>query len=205
MQRINSKCNPEFYILVDHYPYTESRKLISEQFQSWFEFKKNQNIDIINYSLNDDSDPNTLGFSFNNRLRNGNFCFLYRGDACLCFAGLMIRYDNAWIHRLFTNPGEYIQHLGTISQYLLPYQIKIAREAGCKYYKLTYHGRNHRFYYFYRDKKYLKSKFYTPETLSGVMRISKFEFVGEQIINMTPQLVAQLDLHRSDIEEFCVF
>jgi hypothetical protein len=75
----------------------------------------------------------------------------------------------------------------------------------CKYYKLTYHGNNQKFYYFYKNQKYYKSKFYKNNTLSGVENISKFDFIGEEIINNTSQLVARLDLYRPDIDQFCKF
>lgn len=196
--------NPEFYLLVDHFPYTESINKLRTEFISWFNFKKQRNIDIKNYYLDSD-EHNTLLFSFKHRLNSGNFSFLYYNQDCLCFAGLQIRGSSAWIHRLFTNPFLYIRHLGTISQYLLPFQITIAKQHQCHYYKLTYTDENKKFYEFYRNKKYYKSKFYKNDKLSGVENISKFEFVGEQEINQTKQLVAQLDLRRPDIEDFCKF
>ena len=203
MIRVNTS-NSKFYILVDQYPYIESINKIQTELHSWYEIKESRNQDMSNYSLETD-DPSSLGFSFIWRLKTGNFAFLYMNDICLCFAGLQIRDNIAWIHRLCTNPDHYVKHLGTISQYLVPFQIKTAREQGCNEYKLTYTGRNYRFYEFYKNQKFRRSSFYKPDTISGVENLSKFDFVGTEIINQTPQLVAKLNLHRPDIEDFCKF
>lgn len=196
--------NSEFYLHVDRYPYTDTIHKLKTEFGDWFAERKNRNIDISNYDLNSDA-GNSLKTSLEWRLRDGNFSFLYMGDQCLCFAGLQIREDSAWIHRLYTNPLIYVKHLGTISQYLVPFQIRCAIDFGCDWYKLTYTGRNTRFYYFYRDRKWQKSGHYKPHTISGVERLSEFEFVGEQTVNQTTQLVAQLNLRRPDISRFCSF
>ena len=196
--------NSNFYILVDNFPYKDSISKLETEFASWFDFKTKQKKDISNYDLNSNS-SNSLISSFNTKLKTGNFTFLYYNDICLCFCGLQVEDKNAWIHRLFTNPLEYIKHLGTISQYILPYQISCAKNMNCKYYKLTYHGNNQKFYYFYKNQKYYKSKFYKNNTLSGVENISKFDFIGEEIINNTAQLVARLDLSIPDIDQFCKF
>lgn len=203
MKKIETS-NPEYYLLVDHYPYEETKEELRYKFSSWFDYKKERNLDVSNYDL-DSTNGNSLLTSLEWRLREGNFSFLYKNDVCLCFAALQMRDGCAWIHRLFTNPTDYIKHLGTISQYLLPFQIKTAREHGCHTYKLTYTGRNSRFYNFYKNKKFLRSKFYKSDTISGVENISKFDFVGTEIVNQTPQLVAKLDLNRPDIEDFCKF
>lgn len=203
MQIVNTS-NPNYYILVDKFPYTDTREKIKTEFSAWLDYKKQRNQDIGNYLL-DTNDGNSLEVSLQHRLNDGNFSFLYYKNICLCFAGLQIRDKNAWIHRLHTNPFEYINYLGTISQYLIPYHITTARAQGCLYYKLTYTGRNTRFYYFYKNKKFNKSKFYKSDRLDGVENISRYEFVGEEIINQTPQLVARLDLNRPDIDEFCKF
>lgn len=196
--------NPRFTILVDHYPYTETKQKLKTELQSWFDFKKQRNINISNYDLESDHGQ-SLKTSLEYRLNDGNFSFLYLDDQCLCFAGLQIRNKSAWIHRLYTNPWQYLNNLGTISQYLVPFQILTAVEKNCEWYKLTYTGRNTRFYYFYKDRKWAKSSFYSKETISGVERLSEFEFVGEQTINQTSQLVAQLNLNRVDISRFCMF
>lgn len=196
--------NPRFHILVDYFPYHKTKQKLKSELQSWIEFKKQRNFDTSNYDI-DLNLGQSLKTSLEHRLQNGNFCFLYMDDECLCYAGLQIRNNSAWIHRLFTNPWLYVNNLGTISQYLVPFQIKTAVENNCDWYKLTYTGRNQRFYYFYKEKKWQKSKFYNENTISGVERLSEFEFVGEQIINQTPQLVAQLNLRRTDIQRFCDF
>lgn len=196
--------NPRFTIFVDHYPYTETKYKIKTELGSWYDIKENRGQDIDNYHLDSD-DPRSLGFSLEHRLQDGHFAFLYLDDVCLCFCGLQRRDDSAWVHRLFTNPIEYVKHLGSISAYLTPFQVKTAREWGCRNFKFTYTGRNVRFYNFYRDRLYLKSRYYRPEYLSGPLRISRFDFVGKQIVNMTEQWVINLDLTRDDIDEFCVF
>ena len=203
MQAVKT-ANPNFTILVDYYPYTNTKAKLKSEFQSWFDYKKNKNLDISNYDLESD-EANSLRSSLESKLINGNFSFLYYKDECLGFCGLQIQDYNAWIHRLFTNPTQYINYLGTFSQYVIPYQITIAKQLGCRYYKLTYNGRNERFYYFYRDKKFQKSKYYKDHTLSGVKNLSNFEFIGYEIINNTRQLVARLDLNRSDLDQFCKF
>lgn len=203
MIKVNTS-NPRFHLLVDHYPYSESKEKIKTELHDWYDIKQERNQDMDNYSL-DSNDPVSLGYSFESRLKTGNFSFLYMDNTCLCFAGLQICDNVAWIHRLFTNPINYIKHLGTISQYLVPFQVKTARERGCDTYKLTYHGRNHRFYEFYKNRKFARSSFYKPDTTSGVEKLSRFEFVGTEIVNYVPQLVARLDLHRPDIDEFCRF
>lgn len=172
MQRITTS-NPNYFILVDRFPYTETREKIKTEFLVWLDYKKERKQDISNYLL-DSTNHNSLEVSLQNKLKDGNFSFLYNNNTCLCFAGLQIQDKNAWIHRLHTNPFEYINYLGTISQYLIPYHILTAKDKGCKYYKLTYTGRNSRFYYFYKNKKFNKSKFYKTDRLDGVENLSKF-------------------------------
>lgn len=196
--------NTDFNIYVDHYPYSKTIDSIKRYFTDWFEFKKKQKIDISNYDLESDA-SNSLLSSFRSKLKDGNFTFLYFKDTCLGFCGLQIDNEYSWQHRLFTNPTEYVKHLGRFSQYIIPYQIQISRLKGCRYYQLTFNGKNERFYYFYKNKKYLLSKFYNQETISGVINLSKFEYIGYHTVNHTKQLVARLDLQRNDIDDFCQF
>jgi hypothetical protein len=203
MIKVNTS-DTRFHILVDHYPYLEAKEKIKTELHDWYEIKQERNQDMGNYSL-DSGDPGSLGYSFEWRLKTGNFSFLYMDNICLSFAGLQIRDNAAWIHRLCTNPINYLKHFGVTSQYVVPFQIKTALEHGCDAYKLTWTGRNIRFYEFHKNRKFTRSGFYKPETINALENISRFEFVGTEIVNQVPQLVAKLDLHRPDIEDFCKF
>jgi hypothetical protein len=193
--------NSDFRILVDEYPYKESRNLISKECVEWYTHPARKNNKIDNYLL-DSEEFNSLNVSLDTKLRNGNFSFLYYRDILLGFVGLQVDGDCAWAHRLFTNPHQYKNFLGSMPTFVYPYQIEVALSKNCKKYLLTFNGKNERFYYFYRDRGYLKSTFYKSDYLSGAEQVSRFDFVGTQIVNNCDQLVISLDLDREDINDF---
>jgi len=192
---------PNYYIKVDAYPYTESRELI-KTLDHWWDHKARQNRyknSKENYSLNSDA-TNSLNYSFNEKLKDGNFSFLLKEKNIIGYQGLLIMDDGntGLCHRATTNPAEYGKDLGIWTSVFLPWQIKSAYELGCKQYKTAWNLHNFRHYESLRTNQ-ISTHFRFEENKSIWQ---KFNFIGKQELFYTEQFVAVLDLTQDWIPKF---
>lgn len=195
---LTTTSDQDFTIATDFYPYTETRNKIHE-LSEWF-INPTRSYIKNNYDL-DSLEFNSLNFSLNDKLRNGIFNFLYYQGNCVAFCGLQISGDSAWSHRLFTSPDFPKSILGSVSTFIFPYHTSYAIKNDCKFYKHTFNKKNIRFYKWYRDSLFLGRV--PKKYINGSVLLSRYEYVGIEIINNCEQLVCRLDLNRSDIEDFC--
>jgi hypothetical protein len=200
--------NFEFYIKTDYYPYTESKEIIKTLDYWWEHPTRNiKDIDIekgTNYSL-DSSQPNTLGYSFENKLQNGSFSFVYNNrDEIILYSGLLVVGKDSYVHRLTSNPYLYQEYLGIGGGTIVPFQAKESYDMGLDTYNITFDEHRYVMYKWHRDRLWEKRSlgFKYPEC-GKVM--SNFEFKGKQTLFHTEQYVCTLDLKRPDVNDFFVF
>jgi len=209
MQVSRSK-NPDvdYYIKTDYYPYTESKEVI-KQLDHWWEHpmrtvKEANREKISNYSL-DPSLSNSLGYSFQNKLQDGSFSFVYdKNDEVIIYAGLLVTGKDSYCHRITTNPYLFQTQNGLASATIFPHQIKQAYDMGLDTFNITFDEHRYMLYRWWRDRLWEKGGYGFKYPDSGAL-ISNFEFRGKQTLFYTEQYVCTLDLKREDIHEFFKF
>lgn len=194
--------NPDYVIKTDFYPFLEAREILKSA-EWWWEHEarsiKNDKDFTSNYSLDPELN-NSLETSFENRLRYGNFSFLFYKDELLLYSGLRVDSENtAWVHRAASNPVLGKDHKGAGTAMLIPYLIKCAYELNCKAFCMSFNENKYKFYKWYKDGHFKNSKLDIP---GGGDIINRFEFIGKQTIYGVDQYVCRLDLSRPDIHEF---
>lgn len=197
--QINYCSLPDYCIKTDYFPFDESKEIIAKL--DWWEHENRTNTvrhKPSNYSL-DTSLINSLGTSFQERLNNGCFSFLYFKDEIVAYCGLRIDREDGYIHRFASSPKNHLNHLGIVSRTIIPLHIVIAKYKGCKTYSITFNQERVKFIKWWKDGHYAKSKF--VKVKGGGELVSKFEFKGIQKIYGIDQHVMTLDLSRPDLEE----
>ena len=192
---------PNYTIKVETYPYEESRLLIKTT-EHWWSHKARQHrysTSKENYSIDSDT-TNSLNYSFNEKLKDGNFSFFLRDSEIVGYQGLLIM-DNGntgLCHRATTNPVDYGKDLGVWTSVYLPWQIKSAYDLGCKQYKTAWNTHNYRYYKSLRDST-MTPRFKVEENKNIWQQ---FEFIGKQELFYTDQYVAVLDLTNEWVSGF---
>lgn len=191
---------PNYTIKTDYHPYDDAKKIIAEL--DWWQHPNRTNTvrhKPNNYSL-DTNLVESLGRSFEERLKNGCFSFVYYHDELVAYCGLRISDQDAYVHRMTTSPNNHLRHFGIISRTIFPLHIKIARSKGCKTYSVTVNDEHIKFVNWWKEGHYKKSKFMKIQG-GGDLVSNFFEFRGVQKIYGIDQHVMTLDLTRSDLDE----
>ena len=188
--------HPDFSIKHEEYPYEDSRKLC-ESLTHWWDHVQRRIKHAktkSNYDLTSD-EKNSLNYSFNEKLKTGNFSFLiYKKTTVAGFQGLLImdKGETAHCHRMMGNPEfPFADHLGMWTDIFMTWQVKCAYEMGCKRYKLGWNLHNYSRYKSHRDAT-IKHRFKHNGVNSGLLQ--KFDYLGKQTLFYTEQYVAELDL-----------
>lgn len=185
---------PDYTIKVETYPYTESKELVKSLDHWWDHGSRTvgkHKDSKSNYDIEGDG-YNTLKYSFDVKLIDGNFSFFCNNNQIIAYQGLLImdNGDTCLAHRATTNPEEYHKHVGLWTSVYLPWHIKSAYDFGCKKYKVSWNSHNFRSYRLLRDHIAVKKfKYHTHENLW-----QKFDFVGTEQLFNCEQYVAVLDL-----------
>jgi hypothetical protein len=204
MKQFATILGPEFVVKTDYYPYTQSKKIISQLGHWWEHDSRKDDVRKDNYSL-DPSLPNSVGNSFERKLVDGNFSFIYHKKEIFSFVGFQVVGDSAWCHRFTNNPNNYFSNTGASTSAFLPLHIKWAREKNLEFYKLSFNEHNYRIYQFLKKGWHIDGPRRGPSLANfdwGMRLMHKFEFVGQQVVNYTDQWVLSLDLSRPDIDDF---
>jgi hypothetical protein len=199
----------EYYMKTDLYPYIEAKEIVKSLEHWWDHPKRNvkeaNREKISNYSLDTDL-PNSLGYSFEHKLQNGSFSFLYNKDnEVMIYGGLLVDGKDSYLHRLTANPELFQNNFGLAGATIIPHHIKQAYDMGLDTYNITFNDHRYFIYRWWRDKLWEKGSTYGfkyPET--GAL-LSKFEFKGKQNVFYTEQYICTLDLKRPDIQDFFTF
>lgn len=204
MKKFPTILGPEFVVKTDYYPYTQSKKIISKLGHWWEHDARKDDVRKDNYSL-DPSLPNSVGNSFERKLVDGNFSFVYFKKELFAFAGFQVVGNEAWFHRYTNSPFNDSSKTGAGSSALLPLHIKWAKEKNLDFYKMGFNQHNYAMYRI--AEKGLKPNLDIKEhnLAVGVELMSKFDFLGKQVVNYTEQWVMSLDLNRPDIDDFMLF
>ena len=145
----------DFTIDEDVYPYTESKKIVSE-LQHWFNDPiRLKDPNNSNYSL-DTALPNSLGTSFETKLKNGVFNLLrYQGEV-IAFAGMYLETGTNTArgsHRMCYKPNLDFRLLGVYFTYMIPHQIETARSWSADAYAVSVNHHNYGFFNIKRNRK----------------------------------------------------
>lgn len=208
---ISHSKNPklDYYIKTDYYPYTESKEIIKSLAHWWnHPMRSIKDVDrekSSNYDL-DSTLPNSLGYSFEHKLQNGSFSFVYDSNhEIILYGGLLVDGKDCYIHRLTSNPELFRNQVGMVGATIIPHQIKQAYDMGLDTYNITFDEHRYFVYRWWRDRLWEKdSKYGFKYPESGEM-ISKFDFRGKQTLFYTEQYLLTLDLKRPDINDFFTF
>jgi len=194
---------PDYTIKVETYPYTESRLLIKMN-EYWWEHpqRKIKHAQTkSNYSL-ESEETNSLHYSFKEKLKTGNFSFLYHNEDIVGYQGLLIM-DNgetALCHRMMSNPyHSFTKQLGLWTDIYMTWQIKCAYELGCKQYKIAWNSKNYSRYKSHAEGT-IKSRLKFNGRNSDILQ--KFNWLGKQMLFHVEQYVAVFDLSQDWIPEF---
>lgn len=208
MEKIYSPNVPGYYIKTDYYPYNEAKEVI-KSLEHWWNhptrnIKEANKEKITNYSL-DPSFTNGLGYSFEHKLKEGSFSFVYdENDEVIVYAGLLVSGKDSYCHRITTNPDLFKNQNGLASATIFPYHIKQAHDMGLDTFSITFDDHRYGLYRWWRDRGWEKGGYNFKYPDSGAL-ISNFEFRGKQTLFYTEQYVCTLDLKRPDIETFFKF
>jgi hypothetical protein len=188
-----------YKLAVDYYPYDETRKILKQTSFWWDHVTKIKDPEkASNYAL-DESLINSIEYSLAHRMNNGFFNFLYYNDEVFSYGGLRIDSMNqAWLHRGASHPVLGKNHIGAAAAFLMPYQAKQAKLKGCTTYNLSFNQVNYKFYVYYRDKHYYRSK---KDVHGGEKFMDSFEYRGKIFVMNQEQFVATLDLTKPGIDE----
>lgn len=150
------------------------------------------NIRKIHNPLNYSSDINlfeSLGNSFNTKLKNGYFYLLFKHDELIAMSGMY--FDGPVAiggHRTLVNPkltkSDWFAH----TKYITPVQILDAIDLGCMTYQVSFNEPNKRIYEFF------KNQIGTSKHQDLNKIIADFTFEGVNVVNFTNQWVMRLDL-----------
>lgn len=189
----------DYTVATDYYPYHKTREILRETSWWWeHETRIKDPEKASNYLLNPDM-VNSVEYSLQHRMHDGFFNFVYYKDELFLYSGFRIDKDNnAWLHRGATSPiiGKY--HVGASSAILMPHQAKVAKEKGCKSYNLSFNEANYKFYVYYRDKHYYKSKL---NVKGGETFMDGFDYYDNVFVMGQNQYVATLDFSKPNIDE----
>jgi len=193
----------EYTIKVETYPYVESRNLIKENEYWWDHVQRKIKHKQIreNYSLESKA-PNSLNYSFKEKLKTGNFSFLFHGENIVGYQGLLIMDEGktALCHRMLSNPyHSFTKNLGLWTDIYLTWQIKCAYEMGCEQYMVAWNLRNYSRYKSHAEST-LKPRFKHNGPNSGIFQ--KFNWIGKQMLFNVEQHVAVFDLRQEYVPSF---
>jgi len=187
----------DYFLHTDIYPYTEAREIL-KSLQSWWEHPLRKNSKSIkgNYTL-DINLPNSLEKAFRYRMAEGCFNFIYYKNDVIAYAGLRIHNNEAFMTRMTVNPFSHMEHFGIVTAVIVPNQIKLAYEKGCKTYNMTFEKHREKMYNWYKHKLYVHSN--KVKIKQGMELVSSFQFLGIQQIYNIDQFVACFDLTQNDV------
>ena len=198
---VDLNSNLGFKILEDTYPFTESKELCLKLDDWWKAPSRINNEGKQNYTL-DLSVPSSLENSFNKKLKDGIFSFLFFNNEVIAYAGLVVKDNEGWMHRITKKPNIDSSLFGLTTTVFIPYHIRKCIDLKLSTYFLSFNNHNQKLYDFFRLKKYLRVQTKFPEEfIYGSEVISAFEFAGLQKVNYVDQWVCKLDLTRTDIKD----
>jgi hypothetical protein len=203
MKKFPTILGPDFVVKTDYYPYTQSRQLIAKLDNWWEHDARKDNIRKDNYSL-DPALPSSVATSFDKKLKDGNFSFLFYKKEVFAYAGLQIIGNEGLCHRYTNNPFNDYNLFGAGTTGLVPLQIKWSKEKGLAKYKVSFNEHNYKVYRSLQMGWYARGPSIENYEL-GMKLMSKFDFLGLQEVNYTRQWVISLDLNRLDIDDFMPF
>jgi hypothetical protein len=200
MKKFPTILGSDFVVKTDYYPYTQSRRVLAKLDNWWSHDARKDNIRKDNYSL-DPSLPSSVANSFDKKLVDGNFNFLYYKKEVFAYAGFQVVGNEGWLHRYTNNPFNDYKLFGAGTTGLVPLQIKWAKERGLDYYKVSFNEHNYKIYHSLIKKWYARGTYLENYDL-GMKLMSRFDFLGPSEVNYTKQWVISLDLNRPDIDDF---
>lgn len=184
---------PDYYLRVDHYPYTKSRELVASCEWWWDHPSRAKYSDKkSNYGL-DPIKPNSIEYSFQHRLSNGNFTFLYYKNQIVSYQGLLINTEGTigFSHRFAADPINF--KLGLFPAVCMPWLVIQARKKECRYYQQGWEIYNKRQYDILRTGTHIRSPLYKFRKNQDII-FEKFHYLGLQPIYHTEQYIARFDL-----------
>jgi len=188
-----------YAIETDYFPYTETKIRLKETNWWWNHKSRNKNqLKASNYSL-DSMQSNSIGFSLENKLQNGEFNFLYYKEDLILYSALRIDdLRQAWIHRGATHPILGKNHVGCAMTILMPHQARVAKSLGCLTYNISFNDYNYKFFKYYKERHYYKSLI---DIRGGERFMDAFKWVENITVMYVNQHIGCLDLTRSDIDD----